>query len=107
MESVIQEKMEQERRSWCFERCLLRLTPEERELFFKYHDAQGTTAAERQRLADHLGMTITALRVRINRMREKLEKCVSRCMDSESASNHAPPAGQRIVRQQPDPGAAK
>jgi DNA-directed RNA polymerase specialized sigma24 family protein len=80
LENAIQERMDQGRRSQCFLLCLQCLGTKDRDLFLKYHSAGEQAATERQHLADDFGLTIAALRVRINRMRERIERCVAGCM---------------------------
>src|SRR5215471_10431051 len=70
LENAIQQRMDQARRAQCFHLSLQRLGAEEREIFLKYHRTGEDAAAERQRLASECGLTISALRVRINRTRE-------------------------------------
>lgn len=94
-EIVILEKMDQRQRSQCFHSCLQRLEAQARDLFLRYHNTHGPALLERQQLASTFGLTIAALRVRINRMREKLEKCVAICMKR----NHLL---QRLHRALPD-----
>lgn len=79
-EKAVQEEIEDERRAQCLRRCLHRFSQEDRELFLKYHDVQGEHTEYRQRLAADWGLSIGALRVRINRLRERLEKCLLECM---------------------------
>ena len=76
---MIHDKINQEHRARCFRCCLQRFPQSDKELFLKYYSLGSGAAVSRQRLAESLGMTITALRVKINRMREKLENCVRRC----------------------------
>lgn len=84
LESLIQQRMDEGQRVRCFHSCLQRLAGQDRDLFLKYHSVD-QTATERQNLAAGFGLTIAALRVRINRAREKLEKCVATCMKHEHA----------------------
>lgn len=86
LENAIQQRMDERQRSRCFNLCLQRLAEQDRELFLKYHSAGNQTATDRQHLAASFQLTIAALRVRINRIREKLEKCVANCMNHEGTS---------------------
>lgn len=79
-ERVVQEEMEEEQRARCLRTCLHRFSDHDRELFLKYHNVQGDHTEYRLRLAQELGVTIGALRVRINRLREKLETCLHNCI---------------------------
>lgn len=69
---------EQER---CFERCLNALAPESRLLILEYYkDEERQKINNRQNLADRLGLSLNALRSRTQRIRERLEKCVTQCL---------------------------
>jgi RNA polymerase sigma factor (sigma-70 family) len=68
----------------CLEKCLEELPPETRKLVVSYYE--GTESAKiknRQRLAGELEVSINSLRIRVHRIRERLEKCVSGCMNYE------------------------
>jgi RNA polymerase sigma factor (sigma-70 family) len=58
--------------------CLSRLTPEDQELFLAYRVDKGHYLEARTQLAERFGLSLGALRVRIIRLREKLEKCVAK-----------------------------
>ena len=60
--------------------CLEQVPPEEKEVFLSYYRMNGSASPERNRLARKLGINLGALRVRVNRLRNKLEKCVQRAM---------------------------
>jgi len=79
-ERTIQEELEDERRAVCLRLCLRRFSAQDREVFLKYHNVKGEHTEYRQRLAQELGVSIGTLRVRINRLREKLEQCLRNCM---------------------------
>lgn len=57
--------------------CLDRLPAHDRELFLAYYDARPKDGERRRRLAAGMGLTVGALRVRVNRLREKLERYMS------------------------------
>jgi DNA-directed RNA polymerase specialized sigma24 family protein len=80
LENLVHEKIGQEQYFKCFRCCLQRLPERDRQLFLKYHSPAEGTFENRRRLADEAGLTIAALRVRINRMRDKLESCVHKCV---------------------------
>lgn len=81
-EKSIHEKMEKERRIKCLHLCLQRLPKRDRELFLAYHTTDGEHVPYRQGLAERLGLTLGALRVKVNRLRNELEKCARRCFAS-------------------------
>jgi RNA polymerase sigma factor (sigma-70 family) len=74
-----------ERRHECLESCLEDLSPEQRELIKNYYAKEKQAKIDhRAQLADKLGVTLDALRVRVHRLRGKLEKCVERCLDEKA-----------------------
>jgi DNA-directed RNA polymerase specialized sigma24 family protein len=64
----------------CFDRCLASLDAGERQLVLRYYDA-GKAKDVRRRLADDAGISITALRIRVHRLRERLEQCTRQCLE--------------------------
>jgi DNA-directed RNA polymerase specialized sigma24 family protein len=66
----------------CLQECRAKLPPAESMLAIEYYSAEGEKQKDhRQRLAKRLGITMNALRVRANRVRERLEKCVTQCVE--------------------------
>lgn len=63
----------------CVRDCLARLSPGSRELLERYY------LDERDGLADSLGVTPNALRLRVFKEKQKLRACVERCRDSKEA----------------------
>jgi DNA-directed RNA polymerase specialized sigma24 family protein len=96
VESDLHDRLLNELRVRCLEACLRRLAPEDRDLFLAYYEAREDRSAHRLRLAAAAGLTIQGLRVRVNRLREKLEGCVSRGI--------APPAARPGLPGFPRPG---
>jgi DNA-directed RNA polymerase specialized sigma24 family protein len=69
-----------ERRFECFDRCLDRLEPTQRELVIDYYRDAGRDKIERRRrIAGRLGITMNALGIRVWRIRESLTACMERC----------------------------
>ncbi len=66
----------------CYLHCLQQLPEEERALVIEYwdHDGQSHHKA-RKELADRLGISMVALRIRITRIKRKLESCLSKCLE--------------------------
>jgi DNA-directed RNA polymerase specialized sigma24 family protein len=62
----------------CFDRCLASLDEGDRSLVLRYYD-DGKPKEIRRELAAELGLTLTALRIRTHRLRNRLERCVSAC----------------------------
>ena len=79
----------------CFDLCLGKLPIESRRLVLQYYqDERRCKINNRQALAESLGLPLNALRSRVQRIRDKLEQCVTKCV-GESAS----PEAQKINRQ--------
>lgn len=79
------EKYESERRLRCLESCAEKLPAETRDLIVSYYEEEeGAKIRNRRRLAESLGVPMNALRIRAHRIRAKLEKCVTDCLDHSS-----------------------
>lgn len=64
----------------CFDRCLAELPPESRTLVLEYYVAERRTKIDnRRRLARIFGISESALRSRVQRVRDRLERCVHTC----------------------------
>jgi DNA-directed RNA polymerase specialized sigma24 family protein len=69
----------------CLERCLGELPPDGRDLILQYYLAEGRTRIDgRKRLSETLGVSESALRNRAQRLRDRLEACITRCLASPS-----------------------
>jgi hypothetical protein len=82
------------RRLACLTDCLHRLGPETRRLVLDYHRGEKRHRIERRRLlAEALGVTSVALRVRMHRVRQTVESCVRGCLqrDGVTPSLRKPP----------------
>jgi RNA polymerase sigma factor (sigma-70 family) len=65
----------------CFEGCLRRLKPEERELILRYYEGAGQEKINsRKKLAEECGIGLNALRVRVLRIRAGLRACIEACL---------------------------
>jgi RNA polymerase sigma factor (sigma-70 family) len=68
----------------CLERCLGKLSAENRELIIAYYQQEkGAKIQNRRQLASRLGIPINALRIRVFRIRERLELCVRQCAGND------------------------
>jgi DNA-directed RNA polymerase specialized sigma24 family protein len=64
----------------CLEDCLGELAPQSRKWIERFYSEEGSEKIRlRQRLAEELGIDANALRVRMHRIRAKLEACVRAC----------------------------
>jgi len=67
----------------CLEKCLSAMDSETRRLLIAYHDTdERTMIATRRRLADSLEVSLNTLRIRVCRLKSKLENCVRDCVIS-------------------------
>ncbi|HZE69439.1 MAG TPA: hypothetical protein VE135_07965 [Pyrinomonadaceae bacterium] len=75
-----------EREYQCLERCMDRLTPDNRILVLQYYEEEKRAKIDhRKRLADQLGIALNALRIRAHRIRTSLEQCVQKCVHEAAA----------------------
>jgi len=78
--------LERERLLDCLERCLNRLPAESRALIVEYYRDEKRDRIERRKaLAEALGLRREALANRAQRLRDKLEQCVTRCFNEKTA----------------------
>jgi DNA-directed RNA polymerase specialized sigma24 family protein len=69
----------------CLERCLAELAPQARGWIGRFYEGRGADRIRRrQGLAEELGIDTNALRVRMHRIRAKLEECLRGCLGNES-----------------------
>lgn len=75
------ERQEREHRLACLEHALSRLTTENRVMFLEYyrHDIE-SKINHREQLADKLGMPMNAIRIRVHRLKAKLEESIRKCL---------------------------
>lgn len=71
----------QERRLECLDRCLQALSDDNRRLILQYYQLQrGAQIEQRRRVAEEHGIPLNALRLRVHRIRTRLETCVRACL---------------------------
>jgi DNA-directed RNA polymerase specialized sigma24 family protein len=76
------ERIETQGRLGCLRKCRSTLSSADDKLVIGYYSADGEKQkVHRERLAKEIGVTVNLLRVRTNRIREKLEKCLGKCLD--------------------------
>lgn len=76
---------EKERRDQCLELCMKDLVPENRSLVLEYYSKdRPAKIAHRKKIAERLGISGTALRLRVHRMRASLQACVETCLHQEA-----------------------
>lgn len=77
---------EKEQRLTCLDDCLRALPIESRELITEYYrDEKRGQIDRRKALAERMGLRRDALANRVQRVRDKLEQCVTRCFRKKSA----------------------
>jgi DNA-directed RNA polymerase specialized sigma24 family protein len=75
----------------CVRRCLGRLPAEGARLLIAYYeDGQGGKAEVRKRLAEELGASPTAFRMKLRRLRVKLEECMAECLRNPERDKSGP-----------------
>ena len=77
---------EEDDRLGCLRHCLERLPGDQRLLVLRYHQ-EDDHIRSRQSLAEDLGVPMNALRIRIHRIRRKLEECVAKCLRAGADRN--------------------
>ena len=71
----------------CFARCLGELPAESRQCILQYYqDERRDKINNRQALAARLGIPLNALRCRVQRIRDRLERCVTNCLGESSST---------------------
>jgi hypothetical protein len=83
LEQEIVGELDQQSNIDCLRECLGSLRAPDRTLVLDYYSAEEEKQkVHRQKLANAAGITMIALRVRTNRLREKLEQCVKNCLET-------------------------
>jgi RNA polymerase sigma factor (sigma-70 family) len=74
---------ERERVRECLDRCLAEMPADQQSLVLRYYEGERhAKIANRRRLARSLGLSDPALRSRVQRLRDRLERCMERCSDA-------------------------
>jgi DNA-directed RNA polymerase specialized sigma24 family protein len=76
LEQEGEESLLKQKRVACMRQCLRGLPAKDRELI-----TQNCTVEDRGKLAEQLSLTLTALRIRVCRIRKKLKECLTRCLN--------------------------
>jgi DNA-directed RNA polymerase specialized sigma24 family protein len=64
----------------CFDKCLEAMDSEERAVVTNYYEGERGERILNRRLAGTLGVSENALRIRLRRLRDRLEQCVRSCV---------------------------
>ena len=74
---------EDEKRDICLTKCLEKISSKQSEFIIEYYKFEKKQKIEfRKKLAEDLGVTTQALRVRAFRIRDTLQKCVLKCVEN-------------------------
>jgi DNA-directed RNA polymerase specialized sigma24 family protein len=66
----------------CLDECLAKFPDKKRKLLINYFDTdEKTLIPKRKHLAENLGINLNSLRIRISRLKTKLEKCTKDCCE--------------------------
>ena len=69
----------------CLERCLDKLAPNSRRMIERYYAEDRQAKIDlRKRIAEEFGISISTLRLRALRIREKLQACIESCLQMEA-----------------------
>lgn len=74
-----QEEEPADRRLDCLRHCLARVSGEQKDLLLRYHQGDNNIG-NRKELARELDIPLNALRIRVHRVRRKVEACVHDCL---------------------------
>jgi DNA-directed RNA polymerase specialized sigma24 family protein len=83
-QAVLPEEPDDDDRLACLRHCLARLPEDQRRLVLRYHQ-ETDHIRSRQVLSQDLGIPMNALRIRVHRIRRKLEDCVRECLQASSS----------------------
>ena len=71
-----------DKRFKCLDECLAKFPVDKRELIFGYYDTdEKTMIPTRKRLAEKVGISLNSLRIRVCRLKSKLENCTKECCE--------------------------
>ena len=77
---------EDERELVCLDNCMEHVSIQNSSLVMKYYEGEKQAKiTNRRRLAEELGITLDALRIRAHRIRRELRKCVVHCLEQAPA----------------------
>jgi len=84
--------VDEEVRMRCLDQCLLELGLEGRQLLLRYYEGEGgVRIASRRALATEMSLAPATLRIRLHRLRARVEACVRRCLGREETSGPPSP----------------
>jgi DNA-directed RNA polymerase specialized sigma24 family protein len=84
--TLVKETVEDESEVYyeCLDKCLAKMPPDRRSLLVEYYQGEKQAKIEQRKLLrSRLGISSQALRVRLLRLREELQKCVLSCVQKK------------------------
>ena len=73
---------DREQRHRCLEQCLGKLPADTREMLMRYYSQEKQAKIDLHKaMAGQMGVTINTLRLRVLRLKEKLQPCIKRCLE--------------------------
>ncbi len=83
-ENISEEDELKDKKFACLNKCLAEFPVEKRNLLIEYFDTdEATMIVKRKRLAEKSGFNLNTLRIRISRLKTKLEKCTKECCNEK------------------------
>jgi DNA-directed RNA polymerase specialized sigma24 family protein len=77
----LQSSQKYDKQSDCLEKCLQKLSLQERQLIKDYYQGEmGSKLEKRKQLAVRMGVGVKGLRIMVHRIRKKLEECIQDCI---------------------------
>ena len=87
LQQRVTEDVEPEARLMCLDRCLESLPVDHQQLIVDYYQEEKRAKIElRQELADRLRIPLNALRIRAHRIRMRLERCITNCLQASAST---------------------
>ncbi|HSB27189.1 MAG TPA: hypothetical protein VLE19_05025 [Pyrinomonadaceae bacterium] len=81
--SEVEDLSDSDTRIDCLQKCLQQLSSDNRELIIQYYQGdRGEKIENRRKLGERLGVAINTLRMRAQRLRERLQNCVEECVNA-------------------------
>jgi DNA-directed RNA polymerase specialized sigma24 family protein len=69
----------------CLDKCMAELPAPSQSVILAYYENRGLEKIRlRKKIAEELGITVTALRLRVFQMRQQLRKCLEECLEKAS-----------------------
>ena len=84
---AFEEDRDKDRAHDCLEQCLSRLAPADRAMVLRYYSQEKRVKVElHNAMAEEMGITINTLRLRVLRLKQKLQPCIEHCLERTDVS---------------------